>query len=347
MLCFGSVLALSVKHAHEHAEHAQGPGLHQHIDRPTWLNHVAKYLHQQEERGCSKACWLTMQNVVADNARNLIVNATGRPAANRTLGTGSDGEGVDALLAFFYESWTGKGHHIAGISLELGGLDGVTESQTLKLEEEAGFRRVVIEADVSRRKQRLDLAPEVVGVTAAVCDQPGTVHYIGKGYTAGVAEFMPSTFLHRWYPSVERALSKVGDRWEKVDFKALRPPSTEVPCVSLSHILDTELRLRWIDFAILDTEGAELSILKTVDWQRIHFGVLVIEDVASTRPISYRKDIIDYMLNHTGGQYKVIFSVRGRNTWFMHRDFVATAQAPREDPTSRSGSFYRWSAPYM
>ena len=197
---------------------------------------------------------------------------------------------------------------------------------------------------VLRNTANTPMAPQQI---AAVCDQPGTVHYIGKGYTAGVAEFMPSTFLHRWYPSVERALSKVGDRWEKVDFKALRPPSTEVPCVSLSHILDTELRLRWIDFAILDTEGAELSILKTVDWQRIHFGVLVIEDVASTRPISYRKDIIDYMLNHTGGQYKVIFSVRGRNTWFMHRDFVATAQAPREDPTSRSGSFYRWSAPYM
>ena len=155
MLCFGSALALlSVKHAHEHAEHAQRPRLHQHIDRPTWLKHVAAYLHQQEERGCSKACWLTMQNVEADNARNLIVNATGRPAVNRALGGGSDGEGVDALLAFFYESWTGKRHHIAGISLELGGLDGVTESQTLKLEEEAGFRRVVIEADVSRRKQR-------------------------------------------------------------------------------------------------------------------------------------------------------------------------------------------------
>ena len=65
MLCFGSALALlSVKHAHEHAEHAQRPGLHQHIDRPTWLKHVVTYLHQQEERGCSKACWLTMQNVL-------------------------------------------------------------------------------------------------------------------------------------------------------------------------------------------------------------------------------------------------------------------------------------------
>ena len=62
--------------------------------------------------------------------------------------------------------------------------------------------------------------------------------------------------------------------------------------MSLTAILD-ELQLRWIDFAILDTEGAELAILQTVDWARIRFGVLVVECIARTRPAPYRQQVIN------------------------------------------------------
>ena len=54
-----------------------------------------------------------------------------------------------------------------------------------------------------------------------------------------------------------------------------------VICKTLSQILDA-IHLRHIDFAIIDVEGAELSVLRSIDWRRLTFSVLVVESFGNT-----------------------------------------------------------------
>ena len=95
-----------------------------------------------------------------------------------------------------------------------------------------------------------------------------------------------------------------------------------LPVACHSPILDA-LGLSRVDFFILDTEGAELSILRTIDWTRISFGVIVVESMGPTRRRSYVDEVLKVML--ATGQYEALFPRRKRandvqrNVWFVHR----------------------------
>jgi hypothetical protein len=258
----------------------------------------------------------------------------------------TDCEAIDALQLLFWK-------HKGGVTLELGGLDGDIMSETKLLSDVAGFKRIVIEANPHHRKKRQSLKPAVVGVTAAVCSSPGLMHYIGDGAVGGVVEFMPDKFLKTWYPSLldtkmaaARRPERAGKQmdWGAVDFKAKQIAATEVVCTSLTAILD-HVGISHIHFGILDTEGAELEILRTIDFGRIRFGVLVVEAWSPTgsRPFEYSGEVSSFMLNKTGGQYRQLFpdALRSRNLWFMHRDFTAYARTPREV----GWGFHAWRQP--
>ena len=97
----------------------------------------------------------------------------------------------------------------------------------------------------------------------------------------------------------------------------------------LLTILDA-LGLSWVDFFILDTEGAELSILRTIDWTRISFGVIVVEVMGPSRRRSYLDEVLEVIL--ATGQYEVLFPQRKRandvqrNVWLVHRSFCRWAR---------------------
>ena len=253
----------------------------------------------------------------------------------------TDCEAIDALQLLF---WKQEG----GVTLELGGLDGITHSQTKLLSDVASFKRIIIEADPKHRRIRQQLHPAVVGVTAAVCSSPGHVHYVGAGPTAGVVEFMPDTFLKKYYPKLmaTKRLAVDGEKmdWGAVDFKAKRVRAIKVVCTTLTAILD-HVGISHIHFGLLDTEGSELEILRTIDFGRIRFGVLVIEASSpyGSRPLEYSGNVTSFMLNETGGQYRQLFpdALRHRNLWFMHRDFTAYARTPREV----GWGFHAWRQP--
>ena len=260
----------------------------------------------------------------------------------------TDCEAIDALQLLFYK-------HQGGVTLELGGLDGVIMSETKLLSDVAHFHRIVIDASPHHRAVRQKLHPAVVGVTAAVCSSPGFVHYIGGNHsataTAGVIEFMSNTFLKKWYPQLlatklKAEVGRAGEQidWGEVDFKAQKVPSIEVICTPLTTILDY-VGISHIHFFVLDVEGAELEILRTIDFRRIRFGVLVVEawSPLGSRPLEYSGQVSSFMLNQTGGQYRQLFpdAIRQRNLWFMHRDFTAYAKTPREV----GWGFHSWRQP--
>jgi hypothetical protein len=206
----------------------------------------------------------------------------------------------------------------SGITLEVGGLDGVTHSETLFLEKAMGFKRIIIEGDPSWRERRKENAPSAVGVQAALCSAASELHYMlhSTPEVRGIAEFMSSKYLSAWYPALAAELSTSGGNFSGVNWEQLKVPFSVVQCVRFNDIT-AFLHVDVIDFMVLDVEGAEMSVLQTIDWNAIRINVLVIEcnhgRYDETR---------DYVLKSTGGRYKNLFDKQiGRNAWFVHVDF--------------------------
>lgn len=256
-------------------------------------------------------------------------------------GTSTDCEAVDALTMLFWK-------HEGGVSLELGGLDGVRKSETLMLSEVASFRRIVVDVGPEYRRKRRMLQPPVVGAAAAICSSPGRVHFISHAYAnlvSGIVEYMPPPFLRRWYPQINQEVRKQQRAdldWDLI-LKRTNTSARLLPCTPLTRILD-HIGIHQIHFAILDTEGSELDILRTLDWGRIRFGVLVVEVWSPTRsrPAAYRDEVLSFIRKASHGQYRVIFPdhTRGRNLWLMHRDFHAHALTARPE----GSGYHAWQA---
>jgi len=63
---------------------------------------------------------------------------------------------------------------------------------------------------------------------------------------------------------------------------------SDIQCFSLNTIM-AAVGVRHIDFMVLDVEGAELSVLNTIDWSTLTIDVWSIEFVQATRKASLEK----------------------------------------------------------
>lgn len=142
-----------------------------------------------------------------------------------------------------------------GTFLEIGALDGIIYSDTLMFEKYLGWNGILIEAQrdniVSLRKNR----PKAKVYGVAVCEEGvGSVQFAGRGAIGGVLKEMTKKHFDSWI---------------------LSNMSVPVPCKPLSWIL-RDANVHQIDFFILDVEGAEYNVLRTMNWS-VPVGVFVVE----------------------------------------------------------------------
>ena len=97
---------------------------------------------------------------------------------------------------------------------------------------------------------------------------------------------------------------------------------TPILCIPMSKIL-RQAFVTHVDFFILDVEGAEYDILQSIDWDNFSASVLCIETEVAYRPPGYAETIRDYLAPRG---YIVAAPRKGRNTWFMKKDFVPYAR---------------------
>jgi hypothetical protein len=243
--------------------------------------------------------------------------------------TGTTWRDILALSAFR--------HKRGGVALEMGALDGVSGSETLGLARAAGFRRILIEIDPGYRAARRSRAPNAVGVTAACCaadgaEQHRTMHFLQdrkmSSGVQGVAELMPREHLDKWYPGVASMHGDASANWSAIDWGRLPRglTVTRVPCAPLPRLLHA-LGLQWVDVAVIDTEGAELSILQSVDFDAIGFGLLVVEAYSrgGSRPGTFAQDVIDLVHSRSRGQYEVFHRRHEEDIWLVHRSLNVSA----------------------
>ena len=127
----------------------------------------------------------------------------------------TDGEMIDVLEHFFW----GKKN---GLAMELGALDGTckSHSMTVGLEENFGWRRILIEGDPAYKDKMKYLSPQAYSINAAICEHHTTVHFAHHAYVGGIVEFMAPEFLKQFFPDLYAASVPPGNassiNWQQV-----------------------------------------------------------------------------------------------------------------------------------
>lgn len=248
----------------------------------------------------SRAHWLREPAAMASFA-----DASNKPPSRRdvlTLASESksqDAEDEYAYTHFFFGQ-------AGGSFLEMGALDGVLFSNTYALEKMLGWRGVLIEASPSSYGQLVFNRQDQVTVHVAVCNKPQIVHYADSGPACcrGIAEFMSESFLKTWHAEIS------GKNYTGLP---------EVPCAPLNYILG-QFGIKHVNFFSLDVEGAELEVLRAIDFASLSFDVIVIE-ADGTNP-EKDKGVLDILISKGYAFHGHV----ARNDWFVRSGFRPLAK---------------------
>jgi Methyltransferase FkbM domain len=162
--------------------------------------------------------------------------------------------GQDRLVVEILAGKTG------GFFLDSGASDGLRCSNTALLEREYGWNGICIEPNTAFF-ERLIQHRRCCCVNSCLSDQPGIVDFLDAGTVGGiVAEYDPAflnqihTALHGDMPAV---VQKISD--------------------TIGTILEDLGAPTWINYWSLDTEGSELTILKSFPFDRYTVQVITVE----------------------------------------------------------------------
>ena len=235
------------------------------------------------------------------------------------LESSTDGEMVDALEHYF---WGQRN----GVALELGALDGSPGTNSMTYEYEKGFnwKRVLVEGDPKYRLKLPEMSPKSFSASAAICEHHTTVHFSTGKYIGGILEFMSDSFMKQFHQNIYDHCVPPGNisslNWEEL--KTIAPNVLTIDCVPLSVILQTA-RVKHVNFFILDVEGGEYEVLKSIDWDLVRFDVICVETDPNHRPLGFAEKIMSFLA--TKG-YTNSTQQQGRNTWYTHQDFVPSVR---------------------
>jgi FkbM family methyltransferase len=211
-----------------------------------------------------------------------------------------DAEDSYAFTNYFY-------NRVEGTILELGALDGVIFSTSAYYERYMGWRAVHIEAGPGNFRNLTANRPGALNVHAACCASRRDVHVVESGAVGGIIEFMSPGFRDPWWPQYSDPKT-----WSALP---------TLPCLPLQTVLDI-FGITHIDFFVLDVEGAELEVLKSLDMGpggRLRVDVFTIE--AESRDAESDKRIADMVELFEKSGY-IIDGQVGRNLWVSRSDFI-------------------------
>jgi FkbM family methyltransferase len=228
----------------------------------------------------------------------------GAPLANlppTTVGwSAQDAEDLYAFTNYFY-------NRVEGTILEMGALDGVIFSTSAFYERYMGWRAVHVEAGPGNFRNLTANRPGALNVHAACCASRRDVHIVESSAVGGILEFMSPGFRDPWWPQYSDPKT-----WSALP---------TLPCLPLQTVLDI-FGITHIDFFVLDVEGAELEVLKSLDMGpggRLRVDVFTVE--AESRDAVSDKRIADIVKLFEKNGY-VIDGQVGRNMWVSRIDFI-------------------------
>ena len=151
-----------------------------------------------------------------------------------------------------------------GTYIEMGALDGLRSSNTYVFNQVFHWRGVLIELSPPNYNKLVKNRPnEIATVHAAVCANKGTVHWYKSGATttSGIWEFTAESYRKQW--------------WKNATFNDTIP----IECSPLRDVLEKHAPTHsFFDIFSLDVEGDELEVLQSLDFEKVGFGMIVVEN---------------------------------------------------------------------
>jgi len=155
---------------------------------------------------------------------------------------------------------------VAGNFIEIGALDGVGGSNTFFFEKSLDWRGILIEAHPENGLRKVqDVRKNSAIFTAAVCPLGGSELFTHKSVR----------FTKRGGP-VGASIGDASDTHLKVWHPNGTENSISISCLPLQHFIDAT-GLYDVDLFSLDVEGAELTVLQTLEFNVTNVRVIVVE----------------------------------------------------------------------
>lgn len=174
-----------------------------------------------------------------------------------------------------------------GYFVEFGATDGVTLSNSYLLEKELNWSGILAEpARVWHRSLE-------VNRTANICK---------------LAVWSSSGQKLLFHEDLE--LSTI-DGFERLKHDLRSGVTYEVETISLDDLLDRHDAPSFIDFMSIDTEGSELEVLSSLDWDKRKFGLICVEHNYTES----RNQILDLLTKN--GYKRVLEDVSGWDDWYV------------------------------
>lgn len=142
-----------------------------------------------------------------------------------------------------------------GIYLELGAVDGVVYSNTKFFEDNLGFTGVLIEPQFNMFENLRKNRPKNILVNKAISNVNEEVEFLGNNPCGGIKKNMANKFINNWHKNSKSYIVKT----EKI-----------------SNILEKN-SIKYIDLFILDVEGGELDVVKTINFEEVEIYLFCIE----------------------------------------------------------------------
>lgn len=189
---------------------------------------------------------------------------------------------------------------LSKVFVEFGANNGLTHSNTAYFEKVLGFRGVCMEPNLKNFEQLRRNRPGCICVHAAIGN-------CVEGSSRSIVEFSqdvvdPKTGKQVDYSGLNGF--SAGYRNADANCRSFGCTHTVVPCNSLQNVLDTAGISR-IDYMTVDTEGSELEALRTMDWEKMHGGPVVVQielgrivvNNMRTQPDENEVAVLDFMHN--------------------------------------------------
>lgn len=212
-----------------------------------------------------------------------------------------------------------------GVIMESGALDGKLFSTSYMFEKFANWTALHVEADPENYSNLKQNRNQAINVHGALCSEPRLLHYSSVGVipVRGFIEFMSPSFMKKWHGRVYNNRTSIDEL-------------PTVQCLPVRSLLK-QLNVQHIDLWILDTEGAEESVLKGTDFNAVHFDVVAMECDEHDIEKNNRKTSI---LESNGFACELI----ERNCMCKHKDF--TPHSTDHKSTLRKWDGHKWSSTY-
>lgn len=193
-----------------------------------------------------------------------------------------------------------------GYFVEFGGLDGIENSNTYLLEKNHAWQGLLAEPArifherLSKNRQCQIDQRAVTGTTGQILEFKETNVELGL---SGLTEYFHPRDRH-----TDNRKHSAGNVYT-------------VSTVSLADLLDQHQAPDHIEYISIDTEGSELEILRSFDFNRWHIDMITVEH----NYVAENRDEIRFLLEKNGFR-RVLMERSQWDDWYLHQDKIKELQ---------------------